>query len=34
MTATVLRAFLTTPHPKMLNLILTPQESSSHCLHT
>src|SRR5260370_34230429 len=28
MTATALRAFLTTPHPKMPNLILTPQESA------
>jgi hypothetical protein len=27
MTATALRAFLQTPHPKMPNLILTPEQS-------
>ena len=28
MTATALRAFLETPHPKMSNLILTPEQSA------
>ena len=28
MTATALRAFLQTPHPKMPNLILTPEQSA------
>jgi hypothetical protein len=28
MTATALRAFLQTPHPKMSNLILTPEQSA------